>query len=118
MLCLLWSVLPFYAAQVDTLMVKSPSMNKEVQVVVVVPDIALGKKGVDCPVIYLLHGFGGNAKTWIGIRPELPQIADEKGIIFVCPDGKTVGIGIARRIRISLRDFCLFRNDQLHRQTL
>ena len=86
MLCLLWSVLPFYAAQVDTLMVKSPSMNKEVQVVVVVPDIALGKKGVDCPVIYLLHGFGGNAKTWIGIRPELPQIADEKGIIFVCPD--------------------------------
>ena len=52
--------------------------------VVVVPDIALGKKGVDCPVIYLLHGFGGNAKTWIGIRPELPQIADEKGIIFVC----------------------------------
>lgn len=88
MLCLLWSVLPFYAAQVDTLMVKSPSMNKEVQVVVVVPDIALGKKSVDCPVIYLLHGFGGNAKTWIGIRPELPQIADEKGIIFVCPDGK------------------------------
>ena len=51
-------------------------------------DIALGKKGVDCPVIYLLHGFGGNAKTLIGIRPELPQIADEKGIIFVCPDGK------------------------------
>ena len=45
LLCLLWSVLPFYAAQVDTLMVKSPSMNKEVQVVVVVPDIALGKKG-------------------------------------------------------------------------
>ena len=46
LLCLLWSVLPFYAAQVDTLMVKSPSMNKEVQVVVVVPDIALGKKGI------------------------------------------------------------------------
>ena len=106
MLCLLWSVLPFYAAQVDTLMVKSPSMNKEVQVVVVVPDIALGKKGVDCPVIYLLHGFGGNAKTWIGIRPELPQIADEKGMKLAVIGGKaipmvkTVGIGIARRIRI------------------
>lgn len=100
MLCLLWSVLPFYAAQVDTLMVKSPSMNKEVQVVVVVPDIALGKKGVDCPVIYLLHGFGGNAKTWIGIRPELPQIADEKELFLYVPMVKTVGIGIARRIRI------------------
>ena len=31
---------------------------------------------------------GGNAKTWIGIKPNLPQIADEKGMIFVCPDGK------------------------------
>ena len=90
MLCLLWSVLPFYAAQVDTLMVKSPSMNKEVQVVVVVPDIALGKKGVDCPVIYLLHGFGGNAKTWIGIRPELPQIADEKGMKLAVIGGKAI----------------------------
>lgn len=63
-------------------------MNKDVQVVVVTPDAALGKKAVVCPAIYLLHGYGGNAKTWIGIKPNLPQIADEKGIIFVCPDGK------------------------------
>ena len=86
--CLLLLALPFYAAQVDTVMVQSPSMNKEVQVVVVTPDVALGKKAVACPVVYLLHGFGGNAKTWINTKPELPQIADEKGIIFVCPDGK------------------------------
>ena len=52
------------------------------------PDAALGKKAVACPTIYLLHGYGGNAKTWIDIKPNLPQIADEKGIIFVCPDGK------------------------------
>lgn len=86
--CLLLLALPFYAAQVDTVMVQSPSMNKEVQVVVVTPDVALGKKAVACPVVYLLHGFGGNAKTWINTKPELPQIADEKGIIFVCPDGQ------------------------------
>ena len=77
-----------FAAKVDTLLVNSPSMNKDVQVVVVTPDAALGKKAVACPVIYLLHGYGGNAKTWIGVKPDLPQIADEKGIIFVCPDGK------------------------------
>lgn len=77
-----------FAAQVDTLLVKSPSMNKEVEVIVVVPDAALGKKGVACPAIYLLHGYGGDAKTWIGVKPNLPRIADEKGIIFVCPDGK------------------------------
>ena len=43
-------------------------MNKDVQVVVVTPDAALGKKAVACPVIYLLHGYGGNAKTWIGVE--------------------------------------------------
>ena len=79
---------PSFAARVDTLLVNSPSMNKDVQVIVVTPDAALGKKAVACPVIYLLHGYGGNAKTWIGVKPNLPQIADEKGIIFVCPDGK------------------------------
>lgn len=79
---------PSFAARVDTLLVNSPSMNKDVQVIVVTPDAALGKKAVACPVIYLLHGYGGNAKTWIGVKLNLPQIADEKGIIFVCPDGK------------------------------
>ena len=82
-----WAALSF-AAKVDTLLIKSPSMNKDVKVVVVTPDVALGKKALACPVLYLLHGYGGNAKTWIGIKPNLPQIADEKGMIFVCPDGK------------------------------
>lgn len=86
---LLWALaLPLSAARVDTLMVKSPSMNKEVQVIVIAPDKALGQQAVACPVLYLLHGYGGNAGTWTGIKPELPQIADERGIIFVCPDGK------------------------------
>ena len=85
---LLFSVVATRAARVDTIMVKSPSMNKEVQVMYVLPDKALGEKAEACPVIYLLHGYGGNARTWVGIKPELPKIADEKGIIFVCPDGK------------------------------
>lgn len=76
------------AAKVDTVWVKSPSMNKEVKVVVVSPDQALGKKGQACPAIYLLHGYSGDAKAWIGIKPNLPQIADEKGLFFVCPDGE------------------------------
>lgn len=76
------------AARVDTVMVKSLSMNKEVQVLYVIPDKAIGKEAEACPVVYLLHGYGGNAGTWLGIKPDLPEIADEKGIIFVCPDGK------------------------------
>lgn len=76
------------AARVDTVMVKSPSMNKEVQVVYVLPDKVLGEAAEACPVIYLLHGYGGNACSWVKLKPELPEIADAKGIIFVCPDGK------------------------------
>lgn len=85
---LMFWVVAVQAARVDTVMVKSTSMDKEVQVVYVVPDKALGNKAEACPVVYLLHGYGGNARTWIGIKPNLPEIADEKGIIFVCPDGK------------------------------
>ncbi|KGN70074.1 alpha/beta hydrolase [Porphyromonas gulae] len=76
------------AACVERLAVPSPSMNKEIPVLVVLPDIALGSEGKSCPVVYLLHGYGGNAETWINIKPDLPQIADQKGIIFVCPDAR------------------------------
>lgn len=84
----LFAAVAVRAARVDTIMVKSPSMKKEVQVVYVLPDKTLGKKAEACPAVYLLHGYGGNARTWVGLKPELTKIADEKGIIFVCPDGK------------------------------
>ncbi len=83
LLCLL--PIGLQAAKVDTLQVMSPSMNKHIEVIVISPDKSHAQP---CPVIYLLHGHGGHAKTWIRVKPELPQIADEKGIIIVCPDGK------------------------------
>ncbi len=83
---LLLFVVAVQAVRVDTVCVKSTSMNKEVEVVYVLPDKAVGKTA--CPVVYLLHGYSGNARSWIQLKPELLQIADEKGIIFVCPDGK------------------------------
>ena len=80
--------LSVHAARVDTVFVKSPSMNREVKVVYILPDKAVAGNPQACPVIYLLHGYGGNARTWMGVKPELPRIADEKGVIFACPDGK------------------------------
>lgn len=74
-----------WASRVDTVQVESKSMNKNVEVVVVVPDGAVTKA---TPVIYLLHGYSGNAHSWLVIKPNLKEIADDKGIIFVCPDGK------------------------------
>ena len=78
--------------------VYSEAMKKNVQVVVVSPDNNRAPK----PVVYLLHGYGGNAKTWISMKPELKDIADRDGLIFVCPDGKNSGIGIVRKIRLTV----------------
>lgn len=72
------------AAVVDTVQVFSQSMNKDVQVVIISPE----KKTVPASVVYLLHGYSGNAKTWIAIKPELTTLADQDNLIFVCPDGK------------------------------
>lgn len=38
------------------------------------------------PVIYLLHGYSGNHRSWPKIVP-LQKYADSLCIIFVCPDG-------------------------------
>lgn len=65
-------------AVVDTLSVYSEAMKKNVQVVVVSPE---GNR-MPKPVVYLLHGYGGNAKTWISMKPELKEIADRDGLIF------------------------------------
>ena len=75
-----------YAAKVDTLLIHSQAMNTQVKTIVINPDKALN--GEKCPVIYLLHGYSGNEKSWLEIKPNLPQLADQYGIIFICPNGK------------------------------
>ncbi|MDD4921253.1 MAG: alpha/beta hydrolase family protein [Bacteroidales bacterium] len=77
--------LAFYtqASTVDTVMVHSKIMDKDVQVVTIVPDKA--SKSTPCPVVYLLHGYTGNAAGWIRLKPELKEMADQKNMIFICP---------------------------------
>lgn len=84
---LLFVVVSGFAARVDTIMVESPSMNKKIETLVIVPDMAIDHKQ-SCPVVYLLHGYSGNAYSWMKIKPNLPNIADEKGLIFVCPNAQ------------------------------
>ena len=81
LLLMLTTTLSIRAAQVDTVQVKSEAMNKIVRVLYVVPDVAMGNSPQACPVVYLLHGYKDNFKAWIGIKPELPQIADDKGMV-------------------------------------
>lgn len=76
------------AQSIDTIEVRSASMDKDVETVIVIPDAYYYNPDEKFPVIYLLHGYSGNAKTWIGIKPNLLQLANERNVIFVCPDGK------------------------------
>lgn len=75
------------AAKVDTLMVRSNSMNKKIQVVVIAPNVVKNKK-VSYPVVYLLHGYSGNAKSWLEFKNNLPQLAEQYKLVIVCPDAK------------------------------
>lgn len=83
---LLLTVSAAKAARIDTLSVESPKMKKNIEVLVIVPDQC--KASAPCPTVYLLHGYGGNARSWLKLKPELPQMADADGIIVVCPYGE------------------------------
>jgi len=82
----LLSVFSINAARVDDVMVHSTAMKRDLPVRLVVPDDANSSK--PCAVIYLLHGYGGNSRSWLDIKPELKNYADKENVIFVCPDGK------------------------------
>lgn len=73
-----------HAATTDTLHIYSPAMDRKIKVNVVVP------KDVkpNSPTVYLLHGYSGNADTWLIIKPELKDYADQHQLIIVCPDGE------------------------------
>ena len=75
-----------FAKQIDTVGVVSPSMHTSIQNIVMLPDDYDGGKAF--PVLYLLHGYGGNHRTWMQIHSGLPELASLYGIIIVCPDGK------------------------------
>jgi len=77
-----------YAQKADTVAVQSPSMNKAIKNVVILPEDYGTVPGKTYPVLYLLHGYSGNYASWIKIRPELPQMASLHGMIIVCPDGQ------------------------------
>lgn len=79
-----WS-LNVIAARVDTLQVQSEAMNKLVKNVVILPDDYDGSNAF--PVVYLLHGAGGNYSDWVTKVPAVKSYADHYQVLIVCPDG-------------------------------
>jgi S-formylglutathione hydrolase FrmB len=82
--CLLFLSYTGFSGSVDTVKVFSNAMNRSISSVIIQP--ALKEKGRIFPVLYLLHGFGGNFALWINKVPELQQLADKYRCIIVCPD--------------------------------
>jgi S-formylglutathione hydrolase FrmB len=75
------------AARVDTIVVYSNAMHKNIKVAIVIPDNAKGQVGVKFPVVYLLHGYSGNYGSWLKDAPQLQLRADQYQVMLVCPDG-------------------------------
>jgi len=63
------------AARVDTIIVYSNAMHKNIKIAVVIPDNAAGQAGVKFPVVYLLHGYSGNYGSWLKDAPQLQSRA-------------------------------------------
>jgi len=80
------NVINTFASKVDTVIVESKSMNKSISNLVITPDTYSSQKE-RFPVIYLLHGAGGNHLDWSSKVPEIINYADQHNLIIVCPDG-------------------------------
>jgi len=77
------------AFQLDTLIVESTSMSKQISNLVILPE-NYTSQDQNFPVVYLLHGAGGDYTSWSANVPDIKTYANTHNIIIVCPDaGKT-----------------------------
>ena len=75
-----------FAKSIDTLMAVSKSMNKVISNIIIKPE-GYYPKSVSYPVLYLLHGAGGDFTSWTTNVPSLKKYAYMYNILIVCPDG-------------------------------
>jgi putative tributyrin esterase len=78
------------AATIDTVIIASRAMNKDLKAVVVQPDPQNNHSEVRYPVLYLLHGWSGSYRDW-SRHTDLKPLADTYRLIIVCPDGGYAG---------------------------
>lgn len=76
---------PANAAITDTVITYSASMKKDIKAVVIKPTTY--SKNKTYPVVYLLHGYGGNYADWVKGVKDLTGYADLYDMLIVCPDG-------------------------------
>ena len=83
----LLSILPSWAFRADTLEISSRYIASPAKATVLIPDSKT--PGAKFPTVYVLHGYGGDYKSWSQITvPNMGELADQYGMIFVMPDGR------------------------------
>ncbi len=70
----------------DTITLTTKQVTPPVKVTVIHP--AWTDPAARYPVVYMLNGYGGDYRSWPQGQPRLNELAQEKGIIIVCPDGR------------------------------
>lgn len=75
--------------QAQVIEVKSEKMNRTIKCTVVVPEqyFDLDLQDDQYPVLYLLHGAGGDYTIWT-TKANLDDLASDYSTIIVCPDGQ------------------------------
>jgi S-formylglutathione hydrolase FrmB len=81
LLLVLWAS----ASTVEVLSVPSEKMGRDIPVTLILPD-GYAENEIPLPVVYLLHGAGGDHASW-NDKSDVAQLADLYDVIVVCPDG-------------------------------
>lgn len=71
----------------ETISVATKNLPEPMKVNVFTPDV-LSRPGVRVPVIYLLHGYGGDYTNWAREDAGIGRLADQYGVMYVLPDGQ------------------------------
>jgi S-formylglutathione hydrolase FrmB len=78
---------PAWAFQSRVVSIPSAAMHKSFDATVVLPDQYTSGKGAErYPVVYLLHGSGGDYTDWTA-NSHIGKLADRYHVILVMPDG-------------------------------
>ncbi len=82
-------ILPKFLIASQMIQVHSLSMNRNIPNLVTIPQTiksAGNKKNPKFPVLYLLHGYSGDYRTWSEVL-DIQSLAERCECIIVCPDG-------------------------------
>jgi len=87
LIAMLLAAAPAWAFQSRVVTIPSAAMHKSLEATVVLPDRYARSNAADrFPVVYLLHGSGGDYTDWTANSP-IGRLAGRYGVILVMPDG-------------------------------